>query len=127
MKVRIQSGATSMHLELNPKELGVIEVEMISSSQGLSVTFFAEQAGTGRLLETQINQLRQSLIDSGVQLTDLNINQHSQYRQEGGFSNQNSDFARDFPNSTPHVETNNKEYPGIGQIPGQSSEIDYRI
>lgn len=85
MKVRMKGGATSMRLLLNPKELGEIEVQMVRNTQGVSVTFIAEQANTGKMLEIQINQLRQSLKDAVVQLTDLNFSQHDQPKQEGGF------------------------------------------
>ena len=90
VEARIQNRSTEMHLQLNPKELGAIDIRMVSDPQGVSVTFSAEQPATGRLLETQLNQLHQSLTDTGVQIAGLNIGQHSQPRQEGGFLNQKS-------------------------------------
>ena len=95
MSATLQSGPSSMHLQLNPKELGAIDVQMVKSAQGISVTFFAEHASTGRLLETQMNQLRQSLTDSGIQLSNLNIGQHGQpAQQQGGSFKQASQFAQ---------------------------------
>jgi flagellar hook-length control protein FliK len=84
LKPRIKTGETSMRLTLKPDKLGSIEVEMVSSAQGVSVSFVTEQASTGQLLEAQVNQLKQSLKDAGVQLNNLNINQHNQPRHEGG-------------------------------------------
>ncbi len=95
MDVTLRGDSTSMHLQLNPKELGAIDVQMVRSAQGVSLSFVTEQASTGRLLETQINHLRQSLTESGIQLTNLNINQHSQSGgQQGGFFRQTPQFTQ---------------------------------
>jgi len=127
INVKLKSGPTSMHLQLNPKELGMIDVEMVSTSQGVSVTFFAEQSNTGKLLETQLNQLRESLIDSGVQLSGLNISQHGPSEQKGGFFSQDKNFTQypqsDITRSEPDItETSRTE-----RIAGQSGEVDYLI
>jgi flagellar hook-length control protein FliK len=124
---RLQSGPSSMHLQLNPEELGAINVEVIRDSQGVSVTFFAEQTSTGKLLETQLNQLRQSLVDSGVQLSGLNIGQHNHSGQEGGFPNQNTDFAQHSPREAPQSRANTTENPRAERVTGQMSEVDYLI
>lgn len=127
MKVRMKGGATSMRLLLNPKELGEIEVQMVRNTQGVSVTFIAEQANTGKMLEIQINQLRQSLKDAGVQLTDLNFSQHDQPKQEGGFLKQSPQFSQYLPASTPQTEIMNKVPERPGRIDGLSNEVDYLI
>lgn len=128
MKSHLKSGSTSMHLELNPKELGAIKVDMVSNAQGVQVTFFAEQASTGRLLETQLNQLRDSLIDSGVQLSGLNIGQYNTQGQKGGTFSQESNLAP-WPNEifVEESRSNIKENPTSGLRFGKSSEVDYRI
>ncbi len=127
MKVRMKGGATSMRLLLNPKELGEIEVQMVRNTQGVSVTFIAEQANTGKMLEIQINQLRQSLKDAGVQLTDLNFSQHDQPKQEGGFLRQSPQFSQYLPASTPQTEIVNKALDRPERIDGLSNEVDYLI
>ena len=127
MKIRMKGGATSMRLLLNPKELGEIEVQMVRNTQGVSVTFIAEQANTGKMLEIQINQLRQSLKDAGVQLTDLNFSQHDQPKQEGGFLRQSPQFSQYLPASTPQTEIVNKVLERPERIDGLSNEVDYLI
>jgi len=114
-----------MRLQLNPKELGAIDVQMVSSAHGISVTFFAEQLSTGQLLETQINQLRQSMADAGIQLSDLNIGQHGQSRQEGGFSNQNSQFAQTHQHDAALSESLVKETLQPERVVGQLGEVNY--
>jgi hypothetical protein len=124
---RLQSGVASMHVQLNPDVLGAVEVEMVRDAQGVSVTFFAEQASTGKLLETQLSQLRQSLVDSGVQLAGLNIGQHSHTGQEGGFQHQNMNFAQTPQRETFHREGHTQERPRAERMTGQTSEVDYLI
>ena len=123
----IKSGLTSMHLQLNPEMLGAIDVDVIRDAQGVNVTFFAEQASTGKLLETQLSQLRQSLLDSGVQLSGLNIGQHSHSGQEGAFQHQNTNFAQTSQRETLPREVNTPESPRAERVAGQMSEIDYLI
>ena len=124
---RLQSGSNSMRLQLNPKELGEISVEMVSSAQGVSVTFFAEQPGTGRMLESQMQQLRQSLTDSGVQLTNLNLSQQRHSGQEGGFSNRDPQLfqapQREATPADPKLEARPRPAPSGARSDG----IDYLI
>jgi flagellar hook-length control protein FliK len=127
MKVKIKSGNTSMRLQLNPKDLGGIEVQMVKSAEGVSVTFFAEQASTGHLLETQMNQLRQSLKDAGVQLTGLNVGQQDQPKQEGGFFRQDRYFGQDFQRSVPRTGMIGKEMERTEEVVRSATEIDYLI
>jgi len=128
MNGRIKPGTSSMRLQLNPKELGAIEVDMVSSPQGLHVTFFAEQASTGRLLETQLNQLRDSLVNSGVQVSGLNIGQHNTQGQKGGGFSQESNAAP-WPNEifVEESQMNATETNATERRFGQSSEVDYLV
>ncbi|NOH01764.1 MAG: hypothetical protein HND47_07295 [Chloroflexi bacterium] len=126
MNGRLKSGPASMRLQLHPKELGAIDVEMVGRPQGVQVTFFVEQAETGKLLESGMKQLRDSLVDSGVQLSGLNISQHSSYGQKGGTFSQETEFVprppREFMPDEP-----GQEPPRAGQLAGQTGEVDYRI
>jgi flagellar hook-length control protein FliK len=126
MNVKIKNGPTSMHLQLSPTELGNIEVEMVSTSQGVHVTFFTEQANTGKLLETQLNQLRESLIDSGVQLSGLNISQQGLAEQKGGFDHNTNFTQNSLPEFVPN-ETNNTKVSHPERTTGQLGKVDYRV
>jgi flagellar hook-length control protein FliK len=127
VEARVHNRSTEMHLQLNPKELGVIDVQMVSGPQGVSVTFSAEQPATGRLLETQLSQLHQSLAEAGVQIAGLNIGQHGQPRQEGGFLNHAPQFThlpqQDDPPKGANVQEPRRPLRGTGR-PG---EVDYLI
>jgi flagellar hook-length control protein FliK len=101
----------------------------VRDAQGINVTFFAEQASTGKLLETQLGQLRQSMADSGVQLSGLNIGQHSHSGQEGGFHHQNTEFAHHAARQHEAFQSksNTNESPRAERVTGQTSEVDYLI
>lgn len=124
---KLKSGLTSMRLQLNPDSLGAIDVEVVKDVQGVRVTFFAEQSSTGKLLETQLTQLRQSLVDSGVQLSNVNISQHSYSGQEGGFQQQNTNFAQIHHREDFQKEVNTQESPRVERGTRQTSEVDYLI
>ena len=120
LSTRLQPGMGAMRLELHPQELGAIDVQVARGPQGVSVTFFAEQPATGRLLEAQMGQLRQSLSDAGVQLAGLNVGQQ---RQEGGGFQQNP-FARAQQVSAPVAATSAEEPDALAW---QAGRIDYRV
>lgn len=69
----VQAGRSFLRMQLNPADLGAIDIRLASSAGAVSVQVYAEQAQTGRMLEAQLNQLRQTLADAGVQLTQLNV------------------------------------------------------
>jgi hypothetical protein len=124
VKARVKSGETSIRMQLNHGELGAIDVEMTHSAKGVSVSFITEQASTGQLIESQVNQLRQSLKDAGVQLVNLNISQQGQSYQEGGGFRQSQQFVQTSQRNVPLVEADE----GIqSQRVGQTSEIDYLV
>ena len=111
-------------MELNPGELGQIEVQVKHNAQGISVSFITEQSSTGQLLESQSNQLRQSLKDAGVQLMNLNISQHHQPNREGGGFKQSQPFVQDARRNIPQVEVVEGMQP---QRVGSDGEIDYLV
>ncbi|MEI7847519.1 MAG: flagellar hook-length control protein FliK [Chloroflexota bacterium] len=128
MNARLQSEPTSMHLQLNPKELGFIDVQMVRSAQGVSVSFITEQASTGRLLETQINNLRQSLTDSGIQLSSVNINQQGQPGQQGGSFRQTPLFTQYVNHGAVESETRAEIASKLQTNQGTGLQmVDYRV
>lgn len=78
----LQAGRTTMKIHLNPAELGAIELNLVSGANGISVSMVADQASTGKLLENQLSQLRQSLAEAGIQLANLNISQQNMANQQ---------------------------------------------
>ncbi|MBK6790988.1 MAG: flagellar hook-length control protein FliK [Anaerolineales bacterium] len=125
MKTRVKSGETSIRIRLNPEELGAIEVQMTHTAQGVSVSFFTEHTGTSQLLESQANQLRQSLKEAGVQLTNLNISQQHQPTHEGGGFKQSQQFVQNPRREAPQPAPVNEQ--ARPQRIGSTGEIDYLV
>ncbi len=67
------SGNQTIRIQLHPEDLGQIELKIVSTPQGTNVSLVADQSSTGKLLESHLADLRQTLIDAGVQLSNVNI------------------------------------------------------
>jgi flagellar hook-length control protein FliK len=119
------SGSQTIRIQLHPEDLGQIELRITSSSQGTHVSLIADQAGTGKLLETHIAQLKQTLSDAGVQMADVHVGQQAPQQS-----------FRD-PQSSQNPQQKNFKYDsrtvmGTNEIASNrshsnSSLVDYRI
>ncbi|MCI0520680.1 MAG: flagellar hook-length control protein FliK, partial [Chloroflexi bacterium] len=76
-----RSGGAALRLELHPAELGRVELRLLSTAEGLHVSISADNAAAGALLERYLPELRQSLLDAGLRLSDLNVGQHGAQAQ----------------------------------------------
>jgi flagellar hook-length control protein FliK len=85
-----KNGQTTMRLQLYPEDLGRIDLRLTSSSDGIQVTINADQVATGRLIETKLDTLRQTLTDAGLQVLNLSVGQSSVQDQ----SNQTSQWQQ---------------------------------
>jgi flagellar hook-length control protein FliK len=128
MEAATRQGRTTLRLQLSPQDLGAINIRLVSSVHGVSLTVIADQDSTGRLLESQINQLRQNLADSGVQLSNLNINQHNQSGQTSqGFGHQANpqQYANRFRGQLSQENDNGLSLPA--QVIKNERGVDYRV
>jgi hypothetical protein len=74
-----------------------------------------------------MDQLRVSLVDSGVQLSGLDIGQRNQSGQKGGSFEQTPNSTRDISRNLPEARTVSPEKSGLERRLGRSSDIDYLI
>lgn len=74
-----QAGKGTLRLQLRPAELGAIDIRLVSRLDGLRVIMIAENAATSRMLEAQVDHLRETLANSGIALNQVNIQQQSQH------------------------------------------------
>ena len=118
-----QNGRTTFRIQLSPQDLGQIDLKITSSQQGVGVTIVADNANTSKLLETQVAQLRQSLIDAGVQISNLHVGtQASQQQSNGSQSSYQKKHSSSY-SGTPH----GMEADDIQVIKTGNSLVDYRI
>ncbi len=66
-----KTGQSQLRIQCIPDELGKIDLRFVSSQERTNVTILAENPSTVQLLDRHLNQLRQSLIDVGINLGDL--------------------------------------------------------
>jgi hypothetical protein len=64
---------SSLNLELNPPELGKIDLQVSAEKGGTRIALVVDTLATGALLESHLSQLRKSLTDMGVNLLGLSI------------------------------------------------------
>lgn len=68
-------------LHLNPPELGPVEIRLSLNKDQASIQFLSPHASVRDAIETAMPRLREMLGDSGIQLADVNVGQHSAERQ----------------------------------------------
>jgi flagellar hook-length control protein FliK len=124
----VQQGRNTLRMQLRPAELGAIDIRLHTTGQGVNVTVLTEQASTGRLLEAQLSQLRQSLADAGVQLAHVNIGQGAPGQHNGGFDQQSPrpDHSLAHESTGENGERKASALP-VRPLLGATGGIDYRI
>jgi hypothetical protein len=126
VEASIQSGKNFIRLQLHPHELGGLDVRLVSTAQGVSVTVFADQASTGRLLEMQIDQLRQTLADAGVQLAHLDVHAQAQPGQQQSFNQTPRRFFYAHSEAMSDEEISGM-IPALSPLVGLGHRVDYQV
>lgn len=85
IELMVKRGDNTMRVQLYPQDLGKVEIVVTNKNGSTEVTLFADQPGTSRLLESDLSRLRQTLIDSGVQLSNLLVGQQHHSNQQERF------------------------------------------
>lgn len=78
---RLGEGIQEARIEINPRELGAVDVRLSMDDNGLRVHLSAEQAKTRELLQSELPRLRESLQQSGVQLADAQVGREAPGRE----------------------------------------------
>ncbi len=117
-----QSGRQTLRVQLYPQELGHIDLKITSTQQGVGVSLLADNPSTGKLLESQMVQLRQTLSDAGIQISNMQVgtqsDQQSHQNTFQGNSNTTSQYKTTSASSEPALDE---------QIRIVESLIDYKI
>jgi len=81
----LQAGKNVIHIQLHPENLGKIDIRLSSDASGLGINIIAENASTKRMLENQVDILKQSLNNAGLHLSQMNFGMKG---QEGQYERQ---------------------------------------
>lgn len=80
----VASAKSSIRIQIQPENMGRIDVRLVSNSDGVQVVLTTDLAATGKLLETNLNQLQKSLAEAGLKVSGLSVNSQG---LQGQFSN----------------------------------------
>lgn len=107
-KIRImtQSNFSVAELNLNPADLGAIEIRIQTLDEGALVNFFTSNSATKEIIDESLPRLRELLADSGISLqqSDVSDQREKQNVQREGISEWNSDSEQH--NTTPEIVLN---------------------
>lgn len=72
---RVSEGLSEARIEISPRDLGAVQVQLSLDDGQLRVHLTAEQAATRELLQTELPRLKQLLQQGGLQLADAQVGQ----------------------------------------------------
>lgn len=78
---RLGEGIQEARIEINPRELGAVDVRLSMDEQGLRVHLSAEHAKTRELLQSELPRLRESLHQGGIVLADAQVGREAPSRE----------------------------------------------
>lgn len=111
--IQLPNGATETKIQLLPQELGQIDVKISANNGQISATFIAETAMGKELLDSQISQLKNSLVQQGFQVDKIEIQQQQQASStnttselKGSFNFSGQQSARQQSNGQAYYQAN---------------------
>ncbi|MCZ7610099.1 MAG: flagellar hook-length control protein FliK [Ignavibacterium sp.] len=78
----------SVVLKLVPKELGAIKVTLDTIDNAITAKVEVDNESVGQVIRNNVEQLRQNLLQSGVQVNSISITYNSSQQKQHGFNNQ---------------------------------------
>lgn len=126
MDLMVRLDQSNLNLQLYPESLGRIEIRIAHGAEGTRVWMVADHPQTERLLQAGLNDLRQSLTQSGIQLADVAVGQ--QNAQEHLFRQSHGSPVRfHLPLETLLPGDSPQEVVSLKVWRGDSYVVDYRI
>ena len=113
IKLTINQTQTSMHLLLNPEELGHVEL-LVAHKEGIMTAHFTvENQVAKEALESSLNLLRQSFEEQGIKVAEVEVT----------IGNYSESFSRDEGNGQASGQDNSNKKPGFQRL-DYGEEID---
>jgi len=121
-----QQGTQSATLQLNPPELGPIQVRIAMSEQGARVEFNTSQQTTSDLIETAMPRLAAALEQQGLRLDDARVNlaisKQDAFNAQSAFSSARQDTPQgDRGQATPQHAQSSARLPSANAGPEEDS------
>jgi len=77
----VNRGISSAELQLNPRDLGPVDVRINVTGEQTTVQFTSQHAAVREALESSVVRLREMMESSGLDLADVNVSDQSQSEQ----------------------------------------------
>jgi len=112
LKTAVEAGKDVVKIQLQPENMGKVDVRIVRGSDGVQFYFTADTPTTTRALQSSLNQLHQSLVDAGVKVGNMSVayqgqpgqqNNQGQSQRKNGFlfgGTDDSDLAVDYSSSS---------------------------
>lgn len=86
IKATLESGKDVVKIQLQPENLGKVDVKIVRGSDGIQLFITSDTLSTTKMMESTLNLLQQSLTDAGVKVGNMSV---SYQGQQGQQNNQN--------------------------------------
>ena len=77
LRVLSQANISTVELNLNPAELGAIDIRIQSLDDGTVINFYSSNANTREVIDASLPRLRELLSDSGIQLQHGDVSERN--------------------------------------------------
>ena len=120
----VREQGQSMRIQIQPENLGKIDLKLVSNSDGMKVIMTAEIPATAKLLETHLDRLQQQLADAGVSISGMSVNSQG---AQGQFSNPLQAQSNPVPRVSLPDFQQDVEASAPQTVRVSSSSLDYRV
>lgn len=122
----VQSNIQQAQLQLNPRHLGPMEVQIsVNQDQQVSITFTANNAVVKEALDSALPKLREMLDEQGLDLNDVNVADRSQQQAEQQANSKASKLHREEGTMTSDGATEQAEISHYGTMQLSDGAIDF--
>lgn len=81
VKLLVKEGTSSATLQLNPAEFGPIDVRIVVTDQRADIAFMVTHPDANAAIQSALDELRDQLAQSGIQLGQTSVGAHAQQSQ----------------------------------------------
>lgn len=120
----VKSNRSSIRLQLYPEELGHIDLRIVTTRSGISVTMMTEKASTQQVLKSDMDMLKQNIEQAGIQLSNLNINQGNNSNKQQSFENRQNLSNGSYAGTSSDNSNTTSDEPRVHLT---STVVDYRV
>jgi flagellar hook-length control protein FliK len=86
----VKSGSNEIRLQLEPENLGVLNIRIVAGKEGAQVVFKTDNLQSSQLINSQVDALKTMMAESGIKVDQVVVNDFSFSQQN--FQNQQQQF-----------------------------------